>query len=112
MNNNKMWFGIFLLLLLILGFLIAVFLRNPLIIYLVTIISGIISGKIFHERKHKDPFIPAIFILIIFLAGFIVGNFSASRILTLVLFLASMVATHFAYQKKLVGKFKNDDFVK
>ena len=111
-QKNKTKFKIFLVILLLLGFFISIFLRSPIIVYLVTIIAGIISGKIIFERRIKDPLIPAIFILVVFLAGFIVGSFSAPRIITLLLFIAAMLVTYILYNKKIVGTFKRKDFMR
>jgi hypothetical protein len=100
------------LLLLVVGFIIAVVLQSPSLSYLAIILSGGLAGRIYYEKNSKVKLYPLILIILGFLVGYFIGTFWVSRILILVLFGISFGVSYYLHLKKIFGTFKSDRFVR
>ena len=94
------------------GFLTSVLLMNPLLTYFSILLAGFMAGRIYYEKKHHQPILPFILIILGFLLGYLVGSFWASRFWTLFFFCVGFMVSYTLHRKKILVIFKSENFIK
>jgi len=94
------WPELYSFLLLIIGFIVAISMRNTILNSLVIVMAGFLGGRLLYEAKVKETF-PYLLILVGFLLGYMLGSFYTSRRLILFLFLISVWITYYLHKKEV-----------
>ena len=81
----KSWAEFFFFVLMVIGFIIALFAPSAIISYTVIFLSGMIAGRLLYDRKHKMTF-PYYIIIVGFLIGYLLGTYYGSRKIVIILF--------------------------
>lgn len=87
----------------LLGFLLALVTGSAVLSYISAFLAGIYTGKVYYVKKKTDPYLGTMLIIIGFVLGFVIGTFTASRILVLVLF---VVGSYLSFKLHEQGKVK------
>ena len=64
------WAETFFIILILVGFFVALLINSPILSYMVIILSGLLAGRFFYKRRFSEPIFPFILIIIGFLLGF------------------------------------------
>lgn len=108
----KQWVDVCILFFLIIGFVVAILLTTPSLVYLTALMAGFAAARIYFLKKHTEPILPFVLIILGFLIGYLVGNFWSSRLLTLLSFSFGFGLSYFLHRKNIIGMFKSELFVK
>lgn len=106
------WPELFALAFIILGFIISIFLLNPLLSYISIFLSGFICGRVYYLKRHKEPIFPFVIIIISFLLGYIFGSFWANRLFIFIFFVLGFYLSYYLHMKKIFAIFKSQNFLK
>lgn len=109
---SEYWVETFVVGFMILAFILAVLLNSSIAIYITSVFAGFTAARVFYFRRFKEPIFPFIIIIIGFLIGYIIGSFSANRILTLLLFVSAYAGSYYLHKKKIIVIFKSESFLK
>lgn len=116
MRSEKIWeeywveaLAIFFL---VVGLLLAITLHKPFFSYLTILLSGSLAGRIFYQKRFKEPILPFILIILGFLIGYLLGSFWTSRFLSLFLFTVGFILSYYLHQKSIFVIFKSRSFFK
>ena len=94
----KSWAEFFFFVLMVVGFIIALFAPSAFIAYIVVFISGMIAGRLLYDRKHKMKF-PYYIIIVGFLIGYLLGTYYGSRKIVIILFVLGALFSYNLYNK-------------
>lgn len=106
------WPELFALLFIILGFIISLLLLNAFLSYLTILLSGLICGRVYYLKRHKEPILPFMIIIISFLLGYLFGSFWTNRFYLLIFFLLGFFLSYYLHMKKIFAIFKSQNFLK
>lgn len=95
-----------------LAFVGAMFMSNVFFSMLTIVILGMLLGRFFYKRRFKEPILPFVLIISSVALGYMIGTFFVSRLLILLLFLASFTVSYQLHKKKIIKIFKSEDFMK
>lgn len=95
------WPEILSLIVLIIGFLLAVFSGNVGILYTVCFLTGLLFGRVWYKSK-LSHFIPAFLTIMAFFLGFILGGIFANLRIIALLLLAGILIGYWLHSKKLI----------
>ncbi|MBI4151545.1 hypothetical protein HY496_01130 [Candidatus Woesearchaeota archaeon] len=109
---SEYWAEAFSLFFLVLGLLLAIGLRNPLFSYFTVFLSGGLAGRIFYQKRFKEPILPFILIILGFLVGYLIGSFWTNRLWSLMLFSSGFLLSYYLHLKNIFVIFKSQGFVK
>jgi ABC-type spermidine/putrescine transport system permease subunit I len=112
MKLESGWAEIFALFFLLGGFYLSVLLHNPIYSYITIFLSGFIAARFFYFRRYAEPIFPFVLIIAGFLLGYLIGSIWVSRLFVLVFFVLGYGLSYYLHQKKILGKFKSELFVK
>lgn len=98
------WAEFYAILLLIIGFLIAITIRNVFIAYLVIVIAGLMAGRLIYGRKRKHKFTHYL-IVIGFLFGYLIGSLGFDKRIIALLFFGAGLLSYYLHDKGYVEKF-------
>ena len=98
------WAEYFMILLMVIGFLIAITLDNMALNYIVIFIAGIMAGRLLYGRKKKHKFTHYL-IVVGFLIGYLLGSYSYSKKLIVVIFLGSAILSYYLHSKGYLEKY-------
>ena len=95
------WAEMFFVLLIIIGFIISITIRNSFLSYIVIICAGLMGGRLIAKKIKKQPLFPYFLIVLGFLVGFLLGSFTIeiNRILLIVLFVIGGIASYYIHKK-------------
>ena len=95
------WAEMFFILLIIIGFIISIVIRNAVLSYIVIIAVGLMAGRLIGLRIRKKPLFPYFLIVLGFLIGFLLGTFTinVNRILLIIVFIIAGVASYYIHKK-------------
>jgi hypothetical protein len=95
------WPEMFFILLIIIGFIISIFIRNAVLSYVVVFAVGAMAGRLIGLRIRKKPLFPYFLIVLGFLIGFFLGSFTidVNRILLIILFIIGGIASYYVHKK-------------
>ena len=93
------WAEIFTVILLIIGFLLAVLIRNPSSNYLIITMCGLAIGRTLFKHRRAGVF-PFYLISLGFIVGYVIGSFfsEAKTLVIIVLFLFSAVLSYYIHR--------------
>lgn len=109
---NEYWVETFAIGFILIAFILAVLLANSIAVYITAVFSGFTAARVFYFRRFKEPIFPFIIIIIGFLIGYVMGSFSANRLITLVFFVLAYAGSYYLHQKKIIVIFKSESFLK
>lgn len=109
---DTQWPELFSLTFIILGFILSLLLLNPILSYISIFSSGFIAGRTFFLKRHKEPILPFILIIIGFLLGYVMGSFWANRFLIIVFFALGFYLSYYLHMKKFFAIFKSQSYLK
>ena len=109
---EKNWPEVFALSFLVLGFILSIVLRSPLLTSVSILLAGFIAGRVFYCKRYQEPILPTILVIVGFLLGYLLGGFWSSPIWTIFFFTAGFLGSYYLHKKKIIGIFKNEGFVK
>ena len=109
---DEQWVETFALFFIVLGFVLSILIKNTNLIYLTSLIAGFVAGRVFYLKRFKEPIFPFVIIIIGFLVGYVIGSFSASRVVNLILFALSFAGSYYLHMKKIITIFKSESFIK
>ncbi len=95
-----------------LSFLAAMFISNPYFSMVTIVILGLVLGRFFYKRRFNEPILPFVLIISAVAVGYFIGTFFVSRLLILLLFLASFTVSYQLHKRKIIKIFKSEDFMK
>ena len=98
----KSWPEIIGLLLLIIGFVVALSISSIWISYTIIFLAGLLAGRVIYKKKGNQPLFPFMLIIIIFLVGYLLGSFMFNRVLLLVTFIISIVLSYKIHKEKYI----------
>jgi len=92
------WAEFFFFVLMIVGFIIALFAPSAVISYIIIFLSGMIGGRLLYDRKQKLTF-PYYIILIGFIIGYVIGTYYGSRKVVIILFILGILLSYHLHNK-------------
>ena len=98
------WAELFFLLLIIVGFILSITIRSPVLSYIVIFCAGLMAGRIITKKIKKQPPFPYFLIVLGFLVGYLIGSFTidVNRLLLIVIFVAGTVISYIVHKKGYV----------
>jgi uncharacterized membrane protein YwzB len=109
---DEQWAESITVLFIVLGFIIALLLRNSFLSYISIALAGSLAGRVFYIKRYKEPVLPFVLIIIGFLLGYLVGGFWVSRFWALIWFILAFIVSYQLHVKKIFVIFKSEKFVK
>tara|TARA_Y100000310_G_scaffold336431_1_gene420960 strand:- start:478 stop:834 length:357 start_codon:yes stop_codon:yes gene_type:complete len=109
---DESWVENIILLLLVIGFFIAILSFNSFLSYLSIFLAGALAGRIYYIKKHKEPILPFVLLILGFLLGYLIGGFWISRVWSFIFFGIGFSLSYYLHRKKILVIFKNEDFIK
>lgn len=106
------WAEVLSAILLFVGFFIALVLQSPILHYIVILLAGALSGRIFYEKHRTQPIFPFILMVITFFVGYIIGALRANKILVMVFFIIGFGFSYWAHKKGHITFFKSEGFIR
>ncbi len=100
-NWAEWWFFV----LLISGFVFALFAPSAVVSYMVIFACGLIAGRMIYDRKGRGIF-PYMIIIIGFLIGYLLGAYRGEREIMSVLFVLGALICYYIYDKGLLRDLK------
>lgn len=97
----KNWAEVLFFILLVIGFLVALFAPSAVVSYIVIFISGLIAGRLIYDRKGKGMF-PYFLIIIGFFIGYLLGAYRGEREIMSVLFVLGALIGYYIYDKGIL----------
>jgi hypothetical protein len=95
----KQWAEVFFVILLMVGFLIAISIRSAAMNYVVIFLAGMMTGRLIYEKKGKQPIFAFFLIIIGFLFGYMLGSFGVNRKIIVVFFVAGSITSYYLHKK-------------
>ena len=109
---EEQWVETFVLFFLALGFGISVLLQNPVISYVSIFLAGLLAGRIYYIKRHKEPILPTVLIILGFLFGYLAASIWASRTTILLFFALGAAISYYLHVKEILVIFKSKSFIK
>lgn len=109
---QEQWAEAFSLFFVVVGFFVAIGLRNFLFSYITVLLSGALAARIFYQKRYKEPILPFILIIVGFLFGYLLGGFWVSRFWSVCFFVVGFVVSSILHRKKIFVMFKSPGFIK
>ena len=98
----KNWAEVVALGVLVIGFLLAISMNNPIFVYIVSLIAGLMAGRYYFSKIGRLPLFPFFLIIIGFLFGYLIGAVAANRKIVALLFFVGWIVSHIAHKKKYI----------
>jgi hypothetical protein len=94
----RSWAEFFFFVVMVVGFIIALWAPSAFVSYIVVFLSGMIGGRLLYDRKRKLT-IPYYIILAGFLIGYVIGTYYGSRKVIIILFVLGVLLGYHLYNK-------------
>lgn len=101
------WVEIVAAILLVVGFILALFSRSAVISYFVILAAGAMLGRWWVRYKTKGVRLPIIIITLGFLIGFLLGSFYGDKRVMIIFFLIGIITTYYLHTK---GYLRSDEW--
>ena len=98
----KNWMDFALIGLLITGLLFGVLAPSAFISYAISLISGLLAGRVIFARKHKARY-PFLVIILAFFVGYMLGVYYGDKRVIALLFILGCVIGYKLYDKKILS---------
>ena len=95
----RRWAEVFFVILLLIGFFIAVSIRSLWLNYLVVFCAGLMGGRLLAVRVRKKPLFAYVLIIIGFLLGYLIGSFEINKKMIALLFIIGGVISFYMHRK-------------
>lgn len=109
---DEQWVEAFSLFFVVVGFIIAIGLSNPLFSYITVFLCGALAARFFYQKRYKEPILPFVLIIVGFLLGYLTGGFWVSRWWNLIFFVVGFALSYYLHLKEILVIFKSRGFVK
>ena len=96
----KAWAEVFFIILLLIGFFIALSIESPALNYIVISCAGLMVGRTIFMRKGKQPLFRFFFIIIGFLFGYTLGSVIVNRKIVALLFIIGGIISYYLHKKE------------
>lgn len=97
------WVEWFAVMLLVVGFIIAVFSTSAVITYAMGFISGMIFGRHFYIRRFRLK-MPFVIVMIGYFIGFLLGSFYGNYKVVVICFVIGIVLSYWLYSSGYLGR--------
>jgi len=101
----KDWAEIVSFLVLIVGFVLSISIENPVYVYIIIFLAGLLAGRSFFVKIGKQPLFPFFLIIIGFLLGYVIGSPIRSNSnwkVVVILFFLGWILSHVAHKEKWI----------
>ena len=95
----KQWAEVFFVILLMIGFLIAISIKSATMNYTVIFLAGMMAGRLIYEKKGKQPIFAFFLITVGFLFGYMLGSFTVNKKLIVLFFIAGSLVSYYIHKK-------------
>jgi uncharacterized membrane protein YwzB len=112
MKLEENWVETIVVAFIVIGFILALTLRNSFISYLIIFIIGFLAGRTFYIKKHQEPILHVVILIIGFLLGYIIASFWSNRLISFILFISSFYLSYYLHHEKIITMFKSENFLK
>ena len=109
---DEQWAEVLTVLFIVIGFILALLLRNAPLSYLSIILAGFLAGRIFYIKRYKEPILPFVLIIVGFLLGYLLGGLWVSKTWVLIFFIVAFAVSYQLHVKKFFVIFKSEKFVR
>jgi hypothetical protein len=98
------WAEIFFIILILIGFVISISIKNAFLNYLVIFCAGLMGGRTIYKRKGKQPLFPFFLIIIGFLLGYMLSGIlkGINTKLIIILFIIGSIASYYIHKKEYI----------
>lgn len=93
------WVEIFFVIVLLIGFLIAVSTKNILLNYIIIFCAGLMGGRVLAMRQKKQPVFAYFLIIIGFLLGYLIGSFEINKKMIALWFIIGGIISYYIHSK-------------
>ena len=87
--------------LMLIGFVLAIYSGSAVITYLVSFLSGMFFGRIWFLIRKKEKF-PYIIMISFFLIGFVLGSFYGEKMLIIIFYILGSILSYYISFKKWI----------
>ncbi|MBW2991619.1 hypothetical protein KY345_00190 [Candidatus Woesearchaeota archaeon] len=98
------WAEYFMILLMVIGFLVAITLDSMWLNIVVIFIAGLMAGRLLYGREKKHKFTHYL-IVIGFLIGYLLGSYSFNKKMIAAVFIGSAILSYYLHKKGYVEKY-------
>ena len=98
------WAEYLMIVLMILGFLVAVTIDSMWLNYLVIFIAGIMAGRLLYAREKKHKFTHYL-IVVGFLLGYMLGSYMANKKIIATIFILATILSYYLHKKGYIEKY-------
>ena len=101
----KSWVEVFFIVLLLLGFFLAISLPSPFLTYLVIFLAGLLVGREIYLKKGKKPLVRFILIILGFIFGYMLGSkiYNVNVKLVTLLFIVAAITSYYLHKKEYIN---------
>jgi len=111
-NLEKQWVEVSALIILLIGFLIAVIVGETSLLYAFIFLAGFLAGRVFYFTHKKTFILPLILLILGFLVGYFIGSIWTNRVVSLSIFIIGFSLSYYLHMKEILVSFKSDNFIK
>jgi len=98
LNFSKDWVEILMIIVIALGFAVAITSKSAAVVSIIALLAGIFLGRVLYETR-KGPKIPVVLISAGFVIGYLVGTIYGNRLVVLLLFVIGMLLGYATHEK-------------
>lgn len=95
----QQWAEVFFIILLLIGFLMAISIKSYIMHYIVIFLAGMMAGRLIYEKKGKQPVFAFFLIIVGFLFGYMLGSFSINKKMIVFFFIIGSLASYYIHKK-------------
>lgn len=95
----KQWAEAFFIILLLVGFLLAITIQSIFLKYLIILLIGMMVGRLIYEKKGQKPLFPIILVIFGLFVGFMLGAYGANRKGLTILFFIGAIISYYIHKK-------------
>lgn len=106
------WAETFFIVLLLIGFFLALFLNSAVLAYLAITLAGFLAGRFVFRRRISEPIFPFLLIMVGFLLGFMLGAVWANKFVIFILFIGAAVGSYYLHKEGYIEYFKTALFIR
>lgn len=96
----------------VLGFILSLTLHNALLNYFIIFIIGFLAGRTYYIKKHHEPILHVVILIIGFLLGYLIASFWSNRLFSFIVFIGAFYLSYYLHREKIITIFKSENFLK
>jgi energy-coupling factor transporter transmembrane protein EcfT len=95
------WAEVFIIILIMIGFLVSIVIRSAWLSYLIIFLAGLMGGRVIAKRHKRQPLLPYFLIIIGFLFGYLLGAlvFEINKKVLVLLFIIGGIISFYIHKK-------------